>query len=61
MCFHASQTKKTTQLEDKFKVIRDDSNSIGEDDITFYHSNGFEHRELAIITQQASDILEAAV
>ncbi|NQY30712.1 MAG: SOS response-associated peptidase family protein, partial [Flavobacteriaceae bacterium] len=42
------------------KVIRDDNNSIGEDDITFYHSNGFEHRELAIITQQASDVLESA-
>jgi putative SOS response-associated peptidase YedK len=60
MCFHASQTKKTTQLEDRFKVIRDDSNAIGEDDFTFYHSNGFEHRNIAIITQEASDILEAA-
>ena len=61
MCFHACQTKKTTQLEDRFKVIRDDSNAIGEDDFTFYHNNGFEHREIAIITQEASDVLEGAI
>ena len=60
MCFHASQIKTTTQLEDQFKVIRDDSNAIGEHDFTFYHSNGFEHRDIAIITQEASDILEGA-
>lgn len=61
MCFHASQTKKTSQLEDRFKVKRDDENhTIGEDDFTFYHSNGFEHRELVIITQEASGILEPA-
>jgi putative SOS response-associated peptidase YedK len=60
MCFHASQTKTTTQLEDRFKVLRDDINAIEEGDFTFYHSNGFEHREIAIITQEASDVLEPA-
>ena len=41
MCFNASQAKKTIQLKDRSKVIRDDNNSIGEDHFTFYHSNGF--------------------
>lgn len=61
MCYHTSQTKTTSQLEQRFKVKRDPAYDIGETDFTFYHANGFAHQNLLMIPQEFSGILTPAM
>ena len=62
MCYHTAQTKVTKYLERRFGVKRESTNfDIGETDFTFYHSSGFDHRDLLIIPQEASLILHPAL
>lgn len=61
MCFHISQTKRTEELEIRFQVKRSPVHEITDDQFTFYHSNGFEHREIPIITQQKFDVIKPAI
>ncbi|TRZ41166.1 SOS response-associated peptidase [Robertkochia solimangrovi] len=57
MCYHTSQTKTTSKLEQRFKVKRDPDHNIGELDFTFFHSNGFAHQNLLMIPQAQPQIL----
>lgn len=61
MCYHTSQTKTTSQLEQRFKVKRDPDFNIGETDFTFYHSNGFAHQNLLMIPQEDPKIITPAM
>ena len=62
MCFHSSQTKTTMQLEKRYRAKRANTpTGIGEHEYTFYHANGFAHRELLIIPQEEIDTLQPAI
>lgn len=61
MCYHTSQTKTTSQLEQRFKVKRDPAFKIGETDFTFYHSNGFAHQNLLMIPEERPELLTPAM
>lgn len=61
MCYHTSQTKTTSQLEQRFKAKRDPDFDIGETDFTFFHSNGFAHQNLLMVPQEDPGLLTPAI
>lgn len=52
MCFHTSQTKKVTKLENRFKASLHDNEARNAYDIPLYHLNGFAHPNMLIIPQE---------
>lgn len=52
MCFHTSQTKKVTKLENRFKVSLHDDDARDTYDIPSFHLNGFVHPNMLIIPQE---------
>lgn len=57
MCFHTSQTKKVTQLENRFKVNLHDDDARDAFDIPSFHLNGFAHPNMLIIPQEEPSTL----
>ncbi len=61
MCFHASQSKSLTTVENSYNAYRTKAFDIGEHDLSAYHFNGFDHPELAIIPQEYKDQVHPAI
>ncbi len=61
MCFHASLVAKSQQIELQFEVSFANDSVKSKFDTPQYHLNGFEHPDLAIITQEAPDLILPAV
>ncbi|RYH75530.1 SOS response-associated peptidase [Flavobacteriaceae bacterium 144Ye] len=61
MCFHTSQTKKTTELENRLKVKLVDESMRNYFDVPRYHMNGFSHPNMLVIPQEKSDVLAPGV
>ncbi|MEX0995821.1 MAG: SOS response-associated peptidase family protein [Flavobacteriaceae bacterium] len=57
MCFHTSQTKKTTTLENRFKVTLHKESLRLVFDNPAYHLNGFAHPDMLIILQEEPSVL----
>ncbi|MEX0995823.1 MAG: SOS response-associated peptidase family protein [Flavobacteriaceae bacterium] len=57
MCFHTSQTKKVTTLENRFKVTLHKVSLRPVFDNPAYHLNGFAHPEMLIILQEEPSVL----
>lgn len=60
MCFHTSQTKKVTKLENRFKASLHDDDARDAYDIHSYHLNGFTHPNMLIIPQEEPSVIIAA-
>ena len=56
MCFHLSNTKKATKVEDTFKARFEDANVYD----PYYHFNGWENKSLYIIKQDETHLIEPA-
>lgn len=61
MCFHTSQTKKTTELENRFDVKLVDDSMRDYFDTPRYHMNGFSHPNMLVIPQERSDVLAPGI
>ncbi|WP_418510951.1 SOS response-associated peptidase [Corallibacter sp.] len=61
MCFHTSQTKKTTELENRFDVSLVDDSIREYFDVPRYHMNGFSHPNMLVIPQEKSNVLAPGV
>jgi len=61
MCFHTSQTKKTTELERRYEVKLVDDTLRDYFDKPRYHMNGFSHPNMLVIPQEKSDVLAPGV
>lgn len=61
MCFHTSQTKKTTELERRYEVTLVDDTLRDYFDVPRYHMNGFSHPNMLVIPQETSDVLAPGV
>lgn len=57
MCFHTSQTKKTTNLENRFKGTLHKESLRPIFDNPEYHLNGFAHPNMLIILQEEPSVL----
>ncbi|GAA4277569.1 SOS response-associated peptidase [Aquimarina mytili] len=53
MCFHASQTKRVPELEERYEAKRNEVFEIQDTDFMGYHLNGFSHPELLVIPQES--------
>lgn len=56
MCFHASNTKKAIQLENRFNARFEDTSEY----TPYFHLNGFEYGTVYIIKQDEPDIIDPA-
>ena len=61
MCFHTSQTKKTTELENRYDVKLADESIREYFDVPRYHMNGFAHPNMLVIPQEKSNVLAPGV
>ncbi len=61
MCFHTSQTKKTTELENRFDVSLVDDSIREYFDVPRYHMNGFSHPNMLVIPQVKPNVLAPGV
>lgn len=60
MCFHTSQTKKVTELENRFKASLSKESERPFYDTSRYHLNGFSHPKMLIIPQEGPAVLASA-
>ena len=54
MCFHTRITSSAEEIEDYYNVSRTDKGLELEDELTYYHSNGYDHDDFWVIPQESS-------